>query len=122
MTKILIADDDAAIVDALGYMLEDEGYAVVKVTNTDILASAKRELPDLVLLDIWMSGRDGRIICRALKQHPSTSHIPILMVSAHHDGPAIAREAGADGFVAKPFEIDDLLAKVAALTEAGIAT
>lgn len=114
MKNILIADDDASIVDALGYLLEDEGYAVAKVTNADILASAQRELPALILLDIWMSGQDGRAICRSLKHHPTTAHIPILMVSAHHDGPAIAREAGADDFLSKPFEIDDLLAKVAA--------
>jgi CheY-like chemotaxis protein len=69
--------------------------------------------PDLLLLDIWMSGLDGREICKALKLQDHTKHIPIILVSANRDTEQIAHDAGADDFLNKPFDMDDLLRKVA---------
>jgi len=62
-----------------------------------------------------LAGRDGREIVRDLKANPSTSSIPVLMISAHPRGAQEAADAGADGFLAKPIELDTLVAKVAAL-------
>jgi CheY-like chemotaxis protein len=69
----------------------------------------KKVFPDLLLLDMWMSGEDGREICRYLKKEAETKHIPIIMISAGRDIKEAAKEAGADDFLAKPFEFDDLL-------------
>jgi CheY-like chemotaxis protein len=69
-------------------------------------------LPDLLLLDIWMSGIDGRDICKELKQKENTKKIPIVLISASREIERSALEAGADDFLAKPFEIDDLLEKI----------
>lgn len=69
-------------------------------------------LPSLLLLDIWMSGLDGRDICKELKSDDKTKKIPIIMISANKDTKQIALEAGADGFIAKPFEIDTLIETV----------
>ncbi len=110
--KVLIADDDAAIVDAIAILLEDEGYLVAIVTNGDVVQEAQRETPDVVLLDIWMSGQDGRDVCRQLKGNPATSATPVIVVSANPDVAKLARAAGADDFLAKPFDLDDLLEKV----------
>ncbi|MGI8419689.1 MAG: response regulator [Candidatus Levyibacteriota bacterium] len=110
--KILITDDDPAIKDALKQILEDEGYGVETTADGSSVIKMHKELPDLLLLDIWMSGIDGRDICRELKSHEKTKHIPIIMVSAIKDTKGIAREAGADDFITKPFEIDELLKKV----------
>jgi DNA-binding response OmpR family regulator len=66
------------------------------------------------LLDVLLSGKDGRTIARQLKSQEDTKHIPIIMFSAHPSAEQTAREAGADDFIAKPFEIDDLLEKIAA--------
>jgi len=110
--KILIADDDPGILDAIGIMLEFEGYEVQSASNSAALLSMENGLPDLLLLDIWMSGTDGRDVCRYLKQKESTRKIPIVMISASKDIENSAREAGADDFLAKPFEMDSLLEKI----------
>lgn len=110
--KILIADDDPAIVDALEIMLEEAGYVVKTTDNGRAVLDMKEELPDLLLLDIWMSGMDGRDVCKHLKSQKSTKHIPIIIISANKDTKKIAKEAGADDFIAKPFEMNDLIAMV----------
>jgi CheY-like chemotaxis protein len=111
--RILLADDDLAIVDTMSMMLEDAGYAVETVVDEAVVQETRKHLPDLLLLDIWMSGMDGREICKQLKGQEKTKHIPVIMVSADKDTGRLAKEAGADDFLAKPFDIDDLLAKVA---------
>lgn len=108
----MIADDDPGIVDAVEMMLDFYGYHVSSTYNgTDVLA-LKGDYPDLFLLDIWMSGCDGRDICRELKSNHETQNIPVLMISASKDIQQSALDAGADGFIAKPFDIDDLLSKI----------
>jgi len=67
------------------------------------------------VLDILLSGKDGRAICRKLKSQADTRHIPIVMISAHPDAEQSVTAVGADAFVAKPFAIDELLNTVAAL-------
>jgi CheY-like chemotaxis protein len=107
--RILVADDDAAICDVVRIFLEDVGYDVEITDDAAVLRDFPNGRPDLLLLDIWMSGCDGREICRALKSNAATTHLPILLFSASRDAEQIARDAGADGFVAKPFDFDNLL-------------
>ena len=107
--KILVADDDAAIVDAIQLILEDAGYSVVTTMNGEDLIKMKNNFPNLILLDIWMSGHDGNAICEQLKDQIATQHIPIIMISANKDTAQIAQKAGADDFITKPFELLDLL-------------
>jgi DNA-binding response OmpR family regulator len=113
MTKhILVADDDDGIVDALTIMLEMNDYQVSTGKGKDTVEKIRQKLPDLVLLDIWMAGQDGREICRDLKSHEETKHIPVIMISASRDVQKDAFASGADDFVAKPFEMEELLSKV----------
>ncbi|WP_158988999.1 PleD family two-component system response regulator [Mucilaginibacter sp. L196] len=114
--KIMIADDDPGIVDAVEMLLEFEGYDVISTVDGSTVLDMKENLPDLLLLDIWMSGEDGRDICKKLKQEPLTKNIPIIMVSASRDIEESAIEAGADDFLAKPFEMNELLKKIEDLT------
>ncbi len=116
--KIMVADDNPGILDAISIILEFEGYEVSCVANGDSILTMENGLPDLLLLDIWMSGVDGRDICKRLKQQSDTSHMPIVLVSASKDIASSAREAGADDFLAKPFEMNDLLAMVKKLVDA----
>ena len=112
--KVLVVDDDPDIVLAITVILEDEGYRVVATEKNDYLQSLlDGEPPDLILLDMLLSGLDGRDIARHLKKDETTRHIPILMLSAHPNARKDAEAAGADDFLAKPFEMDELLAKVA---------
>ena len=114
--KVLIADDDPAILEAMTLILEDAGYDVKTTVNGHTEKFAQEYLPDVILLDIWMSGMDGRNICKSLKAKKLTKHIPVIMISANKDTEKIAKEAGADGFLAKPFDMKDLLSTVATYT------
>ena len=108
----MIADDDPGIVDAVEMILEFEGYQVSSTVNGATVLDIKDELPDLLLLDIWMSGQDGREICRKLKKDVKLKNIPVIMISASRDIAGSAMASGADDFLAKPFEMNDLLGKI----------
>lgn len=110
--RITIADDDAGILDAVGMMLEMEGYQVNATLNGNTILNFEQELPDIYVLDIWMSGSDGRELCKKLKATEKTKNIPVILISASNDLKRSAETAGADDFLAKPFEIDTLLAKI----------
>ncbi|HEY0174774.1 MAG TPA: response regulator transcription factor [Pedobacter sp.] len=110
--RIFIADDDEAIVDATSLMLEMAGYEVSHTLNGADVHAAMASKPDLLLLDIWMSGIDGRDVCREVKADPATGDIPVLMISASRDIRESALASGADDFLAKPFDMQDLLDKI----------
>ena len=114
--KVLVVDDDPDILDALQFMLEDAGYEV-KTTEKGEYAENLRDtnggLPDVIILDVLLSGKDGRLICQKLKSQEDTRHIPIIMVSAHPNAKQSVSAVGADDFMAKPFDMDELLAKIA---------
>lgn len=110
--KIMIADDDPAILDSVGLLLEFEGYEVQTTPDATSLLTMETGFPDLLLLDIWMSGTDGRDICKYLKKQQLTSNIPIVLISASREIERSAMEAGANDFLAKPFELKDLLKKI----------
>ena len=111
--KILIIDDEPDILAFLSAMFEDTGYAVVATEKGDyierFITDIKDNLPNLILLDMLLSGSDGREIARRLKSQEETRHIPIIMTSAHPFAQQEARACGADDFLAKPFEMDELL-------------
>lgn len=107
--KILVADDDAGIVDAMQILLEDEGYEVIVTMNGENIFTMYEQNPDLVFLDIWMSGVNGSTVCRKLKDSNTTRDIPVILFSANRDTEQIALKCGADGFLSKPFEISKLL-------------
>jgi DNA-binding response OmpR family regulator len=109
--KILIADDDLDILDALSMMLDDE-YEVTSTSNGQTVRAVNKCSPDLIILDIWMGNVDGRDICKQLKNQNSTKHIPIIMISARANAEKSVMDAGADAFIAKPFEMDYLLDEV----------
>ncbi len=108
--KILVIDDDIAILEVIKIILEEKNYDVITVNNGALISShIQRELPDLILLDIWMSGYDGRDVAIFLKSQKRTQHIPIIIISANNETELIAKDCRADGFLAKPFDIHDLI-------------
>ena len=116
---ILVVDDDMNILETMQFMLAAEGHDVT-IADRGEFAEALPErhglLPDLIILDILLSGKDGRDITRKLKHEQETHAIPILLFSAVPEVEKSARESGADDFLAKPFDIDDLLKKINTLT------
>lgn len=112
--KLLVVDDEQDILEFLKVILEEEGYTVVTSDKDDYLEGLDNDIPpDLILLDMLLSGKDGREIVKYLKLNEKTKHIPVIMFSAHPGAQEVTRQAGADDFVAKPFEIDQLLNKIA---------
>lgn len=108
--RVLVIDDDENILEPLELILVDEGYDVLTSTKgEETYGKVETFMPDVILLDILMSGSDGRIICQELKKRESTKHIPIVMMSAHPSAKFDAANSGADDFIAKPFEADTLL-------------
>lgn len=115
--RILVIDDDEAITIAFQVVLEMAGYEVTTSMNTDVIKKlTKKTLPDLILLDVLLSGADGRLVCKALKKDKLTKDIPIIMVSAHPSASKSTLEAGANGFISKPFEMKELLDTVKEFT------
>lgn len=112
MARILVADDDHAILDATKLFLEYEGYEVLTAFDGETISKIQADLPDIILLDIWLSGADGTEIARYLKQQERTRHIPIILFSANRNIVELAKKAGAEDTLIKPFDLMDLLQKV----------
>ncbi|HEY6542541.1 MAG TPA: response regulator [Ktedonobacteraceae bacterium] len=112
--KILVVDDKPDILDVLQQILEMEGYDVVTASDgAKVLPLMHTEQPDLLLLDIWLPGCDGREICRQIKQQEFLWHIPVLLMSAHRDVQQMVAQTSADGYLQKPFQISTLLTTIA---------
>jgi DNA-binding response OmpR family regulator len=112
--KILVVDDDTGILEALEIMLESAGYEAKTSADWQYLQKIENTaLPDLILLDILLSGKDGRELCKELKSKEKTKNIPVIMLSAHPTAGNEFKKYGANDFLKKPFEMNLLLEKIA---------
>lgn len=108
--KILIAEDDKAIVEVVKIILENEGYEVLFADQGEAVHKAVIEYkPDMILLDIWLFGEDGGEIAKEIKSKSHSKSIPLVMMSANNETEKITKETGANDFLLKPFNIDDLI-------------
>lgn len=113
--RILVVDDDAAMLDYVARVLESAGYAVERAADGATgLRRALASPPDLVVLDVLMPGMDGLTVCDRLRFDPRTRDVPIIFLSAKGDSDtaAIASVLDAYAFIEKPFEARELLAEV----------
>jgi adenylate cyclase len=115
--RILVVDDIPRNVRLLAAVLTGAGYEVASAgSGAEAIETVARDAPDLVLLDIRMPDIDGYEVCRRLRADPAAQFLPIVMVTSAEDEERVAAlEAGADDFVAKPFNNDELLARVRSL-------
>src|SRR5437764_12847750 len=115
MARILIVDDEPNLRHTVGYNLRREGYDVVQAPDGEAaLEAAQGQPPDLVVLDLMLPGIDGLEVCRRLRQR---SAVPILMLTARDTeiDRVVGLEVGADDYLAKPFSMRELLARVKAI-------
>lgn len=113
MSKILVIDDDLDILSVMEILLSMRGYNVeVTAKGENTFPKIETFKPDLILLDVLISGYDGRVICKQLKSNEETKHIPVIMFSAHPGAAATIADYGANDFISKPFDVDHLLKKV----------
>ncbi len=113
--KILVVDDEKGIVSALKIALESDNYRVAEAyTGDGAIRKALSEAPDLILLDIMLRDMTGYEICSKLRKDPLTRSIPIIMLTGMN-GPAdkmAGLDLGADDYITKPFDLDELKAKI----------
>jgi DNA-binding response OmpR family regulator len=110
---VMLVDDEPDILGFVETALRDEGYGVVATTNApEALRSVRAESPDLILLDARMPRMDGAAFLSALRANHE-EHVPVVLMTASRLGDAEVRRLGAQDFLAKPFDLDELLSCVA---------
>lgn len=118
--KVLVAEDEPDIRQLITFSLQFAGFTVVQAVNgEDAVKKATIEQPDLILLDVRMPKMTGYEACAALKVQDSTKHIPVVFLSARGQESEIRHgmELGAEEYILKPFEVDELYKRVSGLLE-----
>ena len=116
--KILLVDDEQDILEIVGYNLQQEGYAIVTATNgREAVAKAKKELPQLIIMDVMMPEMDGMEACEAIRKLPELSNVIITFLTARSEdySQVAGFDAGADDYITKPIKPKLLVSKVKAL-------
>ena len=118
--KILLVDDEAALVEMMKMRLEANGYEVISAYDgEEALEKAKKEGPDIIILDLMLPKLDGYKVCRLLKFDEKYKSIPIIMLTARAQKSDVemGSKVGADAYITKPFEASILLGKIKELTK-----
>ncbi len=112
--KVLVIDDDEDILEILNIIFQENGYEIVLSSTGEAAEHIRIIQPDIVLLDVRIVGsaKSGVEICKEIKSQLETRHLPVMLVSGETDLAILAEECGADAYVAKPFDIFELLAQV----------
>lgn len=115
--NILICDDDQDNLDILALLLEFEGYTVSKENDsTKVMKKIKRDCPDILILDIWMPILCGDEIIRIIRKDSKVRDLPIIAYSASYNGAQVAIAAGADHYVSKPFNVNEIIGLIGRIT------
>lgn len=113
MKKVLVADDNPDILWVVEFLLKKNGFDVVSILDgKNVLKKIEETNPDLVLLDVFLAGLDGRDVCNSIKNQPQTKNIPVIMFSAHTNLSDVMQICDADDFVSKPFDSLYLIEKI----------
>ncbi|MAM29613.1 MAG: two-component system response regulator [Flavobacteriaceae bacterium] len=116
---ILVVEDSDNILEVITLMFDFQGWEVSTRTSlANIIADVKETKPDLILMDMLLSGANGCDACTTIKNDEEISNIPVMIMSAHPEAHREAKNAGANYFIAKPFEMDALISKVKQAIEA----
>ncbi len=112
--RILVVDDDAGILEVLTEILCEYNFNVKAISRGELVfEEVARYHPDLILMDVMLSGMDGRNICKSLKADPDLSSIPVILLSANINAYSVMFDKGApNDFLAKPFDMNNLIHRI----------
>lgn len=111
--QIFILEDNEDLRELYGYILEDENYKISIFESISDFKARAVNIPDLYILDILLPDGDGMTLCNELQHTSSTSHVPVIMISAHKDASEVLQQCPNADFIAKPFDINVLTNKIA---------
>lgn len=106
---IMVIDDDKGILESIKIILQEEGYEVMSYEEAPPLSELKRIKPQLIILDVYLQGQDGREVAKKIKGNSETHHIPIIMISAISEVEQSVVQSGANEFLTKPFDLYTLV-------------
>jgi DNA-binding response OmpR family regulator len=106
--KILVIDDDEDVLEIVAFILEEKGHDIVKSLDGNILSQIDIVRPDLIILDNTIGAISGSDLCRGLKSTDSHKYIPVILCSAADELRNISKDCGADCYLPKPFNLDEL--------------
>lgn len=107
--KVFVFDDNTDILELCTIILEDAGYDIkTSSTSNNIIDQVMAYTPDIIFMDNWLPDVGGIDATRELKAHDSLKNIPVIYFSANNDVKSLADQAGADGYLSKPFDIEEL--------------
>ncbi|HXR83179.1 MAG TPA: response regulator [Hanamia sp.] len=113
MNRVLIVDDNNDILWVVEIILKRYGFNVMTtLRGEEVLNKTKSFSPQLILLDVFLSGIDGIDVCNTLKSTPETKDIPVIMISAHTNFKEIKKFCNADDFMSKPFDANELVRRI----------
>ena len=113
--KILVVDDEEHILELIRYNLDASGYEVIEASDgDDAVKKAINEVPDLILLDLMLPGKDGYDVCRELRSNGKTKAVPIIMLTAKSEeiDKILGLELGSDDYITKPFDLGEVIARI----------
>ena len=107
--KVFVFDDNVDILDLCTIILEDAGYEIkTSSTSNNIIEQVSAYTPDIIFMDNWLPDVGGIDATKELKAHAALQHIPVIYFSANNDVKSLAEQAGADDYLSKPFDIEEL--------------
>lgn len=119
MNKILVVDDDTDLLEVVSIYLRLKNFEVNAISRWEEMSAAIEEFkPDLIIMDISLSGADGRVLCKQLKTNESTRNIPVMLFSAGYKIDTTLAEYMPDAFIPKPFENGQLINTINSLLAA----
>jgi len=117
---LLICDDDPYILDVLGLAFDPHFHIICEADSLKVMDLVQLHKPSVILVDLWMPFLSGDQLIRMLRRDPLTKELGVVAISASTTGRKVALAAGADSFVAKPFDMEDLLNEVKSLAKEAV--
>lgn len=110
--KVVIIENDQDIRHIVEFILEDQGFETLSIPEPDELSAIIPFAPDVILLDEFINSQPGHRLCRKLKQVTMLKDVPVIILSTANDIELIAKECEANGYIRKPFDVEDMVGEV----------